>query len=183
MINLMPYDTKKQTAAARFNVMLLRFVVILAFAAGFLIMTSSAAYLFLLNNKLSAEKQQIKIDLSSSPTQKRANTFRSNLTVSKSILDRQISYGDIVTEIGKTLPTGTVLESLSLNDTSLGTTTQLKILSTSSDNETELKQNIENSNLFSNYKFESSTSSQKNSSKYPFVINISVTINKRGPTV
>jgi len=183
MINLMPYDAKKQTAAARVNVMLLRFVVILGFSAGFLIMASSATYIFLLNNKTDAEKQQVKIDLSSSPTQKRANTFRANLTISKGILDRQISYGDIITEIGKTLPTGTVLDSLSVTDSSFGTTTLLKVLSTSADNETRLKQNIEGSALFSNYKFESTASSTANGSRYPFIINISVTINKKGSAV
>jgi Tfp pilus assembly protein PilN len=183
MINLMPYDTKKQTAAARLNVMLLRFVVILGFAAGFLVMASSVTYLLLSNSKAELEKQQLKIDLSSNPIQKRATDFRNNLTISRSVLDRQISYGRIVMEVGKIMPAGTILDSLSVNDGSFGTTTTLKILSTSADNETRLKQNVEGSSVFSNYKFESTSSGANGNLKYPFVINVSLMINREGAAI
>jgi hypothetical protein len=54
----------------------------------------------------------------------------------------------------------------------------LSVLATKADLETSLKTSFANPKYFSNYKLESTTSSQDPTSKYPFTLNISVTINK-----
>jgi len=177
MINLMPYELKKQTSAARANFILFRLVIFLGFAIGFLSLACTLTYFLLVSAKASAKMQQLKIDASTSPIQKQANTFRSDLIISKGILKRQISYSSVLTELGKIMPAGTILDSFSVNDNSFGTTIKLKVLSTTSENETKLKQNFGSSKTFTNYKFDSTSSSQDNT-KYPFVINISVTANR-----
>jgi len=179
MINLMPYDMKKQTIAARINVMLFKYVVILGFSAVFLVLACSVTYLFLISIKANAENQ-IKINTTSSPIQKQANIFRTNLSVAQSILGQQVNYSDIVMEIGEIMPEGMVLDSLKLDDSTFGTNLVLKVLSTSADNETKLKHNIEGSTLFSNYKFQSTNSSTKDdATKYSFIIEVSVTVNRK----
>jgi hypothetical protein len=177
MINLMPYELKKQTSAARVNFILFRLVIILGFAIAFLALACTLTYFLLISAKENAQRQQLKIDASTSPVQKQADAFRSNLIISKGILDRQVSYTKILTELGRLMPTGTALDAFAVNDTTFGTTIKLKVLSTSSENETKLKQNFNGSRIFTSYKFDSTSSNQDNT-KYPFVINISVIVNK-----
>ena len=177
MINLLPYDTKKQTRAARMNVIILRYIFILLISAAFLILACAVVYYYLNNNKtFSTEK--VNNNASTSNTQTQTGSSSTDIATAKNILDRQVSYGDIITGIAAMLPTGTVLDSLSLNDSSFGTSTNLKILSRSAENETKLKDNFKTSTLFSNYKLESTSPNQDSSSGYPYTINISITINK-----
>ena len=46
MINLMPYDLKKQTQAARINIILIRYIAISGFATIFLGLACFVTYLF-----------------------------------------------------------------------------------------------------------------------------------------
>ena len=176
MINLLPYDTKKQTRAARMNVLILRYIFILHLSAAFLLLSCAVVYFTLKNNKIISTEKVNNNTASSAQTQ--TGSSGTDIATAKNILDGQVSYSDVIAGIATALPTGTVLDSLSLNDTSFGTTTNLKILSRSADNETKLKENFNNSTLFSNYKLDSTSPNQSNSSGYPYTINISITINK-----
>ncbi len=177
MINLLPYDTKKQTRAARMNVIILRYIFILLISAAFIILSCAVVYYYLNNTKTSSTGK-VNNNTSSSVTQNQTASVSTDIATAKNILDGQVSYSDVITGIAAALPAGTVLESLSLNDSSFGTVTNLKILSRSADNETKLKDNLNTSTLFSNYKLESTSPNQNNSSGYPYTINISLTINK-----
>jgi len=177
MINLLPYDNKRQTKAARMNFILFRYLIIILSAAIFLTIACVVAYISIGNNKSSTSSSTInKTDTNS--TQDQANTINTNLATAKNILDRQTIYSNVITEIATVLPAGTILDSLSINEGSLGTTSDLKLFSSSSDNEKILSENIKKSSLLSNYKLISTTSSQNDSSKYPFTINVSLMINK-----
>lgn len=175
MINLLPYDTKKQTRAARMNVLILRYIFILLLSAAFLLLSCAVVYSSLKNNKITSTGI---VNNTSSNTQAQASSSGTDIETAKNILDGQVSYSDVISGIATALPTGTVLDSLSLNNNSFGKTTNLKILSRSADNETKLKENFNNSTLFSNYKLDSTSPNQNNSSGYPYTINISITINK-----
>ena len=174
MINLMSYDAKKQTRAARMNVALFRYIVILAFSIIFLALACAATYYFLSNNK---PKPAVK-DNSYLLLQKKENTIRADLITAKNILDRQIVYSDVITGIAVALPTGTILDSLNLNDSSFGATTNLKIFARSVDIEPKIKENFTKSLLFSNYKLQSSGTNQNGSKEYPFMLDLTITINK-----
>jgi hypothetical protein len=176
MINLLPYNTKQQTKAARINVMLIRYIIFLTISAGFLVLACLTTYLFI-NNAFIFAKTAV-TNTSSSKVQSDAATIKTNLAKAKNILDQQVSYSQVISAITSALPSGTKINTLSINDGSFGTTTMLSVLATKADLETSLKTSFANPKYFSNYKLESTTSSQDPTSKYPFTLNISVTINK-----
>lgn len=176
MINLLPYDTKQQIKAARINVMLVRYVIFLIISAGFLALACLATYLFI-NNAFIFAKTSV-TNTSSSKVQSDAAVIKTNLANAKNILDQQVSYTQVISAVTSALPSGTKLNSLSINDGSFGTTTTISVLATKADLATSLKTGFENPKYFSNYKVESTTTSQDPKSKYPFTFNISVTINK-----
>jgi hypothetical protein len=176
MINLLPYDVKKQIRTARRNVTLLRCLIILGFFALILVAACYVTF-FILNGNNTTSVKPI-INKSTSPTQIQADTLRSDLVMAKNILDQQVSYSDIITGIAAALPAGSVLDSLTLNDSAIGTTTNLKVFARSADIETKLKENFNKSTQFTNYKLQTTTTNLNNSSEYPFTIDFSVTINK-----
>ncbi len=177
MINLLPYDTKKQIRAARTNVILLRYIIILGFSAGFLVLVCVTTYFFINFNKTSKDST-VDTNVIVSPIQKQISDFRTDLGITKQILNEQVSYTNILTGIAAALPAGAILDNLKLDDSSFGSSTDLQILAKTSDIEKSLRENFENSPLFSNYKLISTVPSQGGSTTYPFTINISVTINK-----
>lgn len=176
MINLLPYDTKRQTKAARMNVILVRYIVILGISAGFLILASLVTYFFI--NKSLLFAKPIILDTSSSKAQTEASAITTNLTKAKSILDQQVSYGKVISAIASALPAGTILNSLSINDSSFGATTGLQVLAKTDDSEAMLKNNFSSSQYFSGYKLVSAITNPDSTSKYPFLLNIDITINR-----
>ncbi len=176
MINLLPYETKRQIQAARVNVILFRYVIFLGIAAGFLAMACLTAYLFI-NNPFSFTNTIVK-NTSSSKVQSDAATVKTNLANAKSILDQQVSYSKVLLAISNALPAGTKLDTLSINDGSFGTNTSLSVLATKADLSSALQTGFSNPQFFSNYKLESTKTGQDPTSKYPFTLNISFTINK-----
>jgi hypothetical protein len=176
MINLLPYDTKQQIKAARINVMLVRYIVFLGISAGFLTLACLTTYL-VINNSFIFTKTLV-TNASSSSVQADATTIKTNLANAKSILDQQVSYSKVISAISSALPAGTKLNSLSINDGSFGTTTTLSVLAIKSNLSSLLQANFSKPPYFSNYKLESTNASQDPSSKYPFTLNISITINK-----
>ena len=176
MINLLPFETKQQIQAARINVILFRYIIFLTISAGFLTLACLTTYLFI-NNSFVFAKTAV-ANTSSSKVQSDAAALKTNLANAKNILDQQVLYSKVISAITSALPSGTKINTLSINDGSFGTTTTLSVLATKANLETSLKTSFGNSKYFSNYKLESTTASQDPTSKYPFTINISITINK-----
>lgn len=176
MINLLPPETKQQIKSARNNLILIRYLFILGISAIFLAIACLTTYYFINNTSLLSDPTLT--NSSSSKLQTDANTIKTNLATAKNILDQQVSYGKVINAINNALPTGTKVDNIALNDGSFGTTTKLAVLATTADHSNALKTNFTGSQYFSNYKLDSTTASQDPSSKYPFTLNISFTINK-----
>lgn len=176
MINLLPYDIKQQIRAARLNVILLRYVIILGITAGFLVIACLVTYFFINNNSFFLKPTAA--NTSASSIQNSANTIKANLVIARNVLNQQISYSKTISEIASTIPNGTKINSLSINGGSFGTTTNLQLVSTTQNNELLLKTKFQSSPYFSNYQLISSTVSQNPNSKYPYTIDFSITINK-----
>ena len=180
MINLLPYDMKKQTRAARTNVALIRYVVVLGIAIAFVTLACGASYVFLsfeksTNDQVAERTKTQKVSPNSAQGQ--VNTLRSKLTTAKNILDQQFTYSDVLTSLGTLLPKGTVLDSLSLTNSSFGTSVNLKVHATSADLESKLSQAFANSTQFSGYTLITKTDDTSYSG-YPTAISFSVTLNK-----
>ena len=180
MINLLPYNIKKQTRAARMNVVLIRYFIVLGIAAVFLALACGASYLILNieknTNDLATNLHKTKI-VQPNSTQGKVNTFRDELITSKNILDQQVSYSDIITSLGTIMPKGVVLDSLSLTDSSFGASVNMKAHAVSADLETQLKQAFSSSPQFSGYTLISKTDDTTYVG-YPTAISFSATLNK-----
>lgn len=175
MINLLSYDAKKQIRAARLNVILFRYIIILGFSAAFLVLACVTTYFFI----NSGNKTPVGTSGNYSSLEEQVETMRTNFTTAKSILDQQVNYSDILTAIASNLPTGTALKSINLKDSVLGTPINLQILAHSADLETKIKENFQKSSImFSNYSVQSTAPNLGSASDYGFLINVSITINK-----
>ncbi len=176
MINLLPYDLNRQTRAARMNTILIRYIIILGSAIGFLALVSGTTYLFLVRDKEIIK--ETKPVVSASSVQGKINSFNSSLTISKNILDQHVTYSDILVNLGAILPKGAILNSLTLSDSSFGAITNLSLSVSSATVEPTIKESLTKSSQFTNYKLLSTTGGTGDYAGYPITLNISMTINK-----
>jgi len=178
MINLLPYDTKKQIKAARTNFILLQFTILLGFSIVFLTLACGVTYYFIDNIKASAS---VTSGSTTSPnsTQAKVDTFRNNLSNSRIILDRQVVYGDVIAELDALLPADNEISSFTLTDASFGSIVDVQVRIASSEGEKafETKMNSINSTLFSDYKL-GSTVPENATNEYPKLTNFKIRINK-----
>jgi len=180
MINLLPEDTKKQIRSARANTILFSCLIILFIAVAFLMLACSSTYLLL--NSIKADSEKAAIEASSGTTlyakfNSQADTIRSNLLTARGILDQQISYSDIITKIANAIPSGIILDSLSLNKTTIGTPITLQLYANSTDNISKLKNGFQLP-TFSNYNLQETKTDSGGPNGYTTKITITVTINK-----
>lgn len=184
MINLLPDEAKRQISAARTNVTLVKYIFFLGLAAIFLAAACAFVYFFLINSKAAAEeliRNSNSNSTSYASVQNQANLLRNNLATAKGILDQEIVYSDIVTGIASVLPSGVVLDTLTLSNTTFGTPLKLQAHARTTEDALKLKDNFQKSPLFSNFTLESLSNSESNNTGYPVTVSISVIIN-RGAT-
>ena len=172
MINLLPNETKQQIRAARTNSILVKYIIILSFAVTFLVLASAATFLFLLNME-EIQKSSTKTS-QSSVSQPSVN---SQSTVARDILNQQVSYSNIIMGIAAALPPGVILDSLLLNDSTLGAPLTLQLHASSDDDVSKLKDSF-TPPLFSNPSVGSATDDKSGPSGYPVKVTVSVTVNK-----
>jgi cell division protein FtsB len=95
MINLMPDTNKQEIRAARMNVILGRYIIVILLAFAFLALLLAGSYVVLSQNKASAERliqvNSTKADAYSS-TKAQVDALSASLSATKSILDQEILY-------------------------------------------------------------------------------------------
>lgn len=182
MINLLPHDETRQLRAARTNVLLLRYNILLIGAVVFLLISVGITYLQLARTKDLAENKIADNTTRSSsfaPVENQANQFRTNLGTAKQILDKEVAYTDVVLAIAKVLPSGIVLDNLNLDAQTFGTPITLIAYAKNYESALSLKDSFQKSNIFSDVHFESiSRGDSTTTPDYPVTVNISVTIIK-----
>lgn len=185
MINLLPDDYKKELRAARTNVVLLRYNAITLIAIAFIALSCAVFYFILIENKRGAEESNTSNLAKASSyqdTKKEADEYRSNLSTAKQILANEVSYTDVIFNITKLLPNGVTLDNINLNAKDFGSQTMVAAHAKDYNAVTSLKQNFENSKLFSNVYFQTINNTTDSTNKsYPISVNISVKINKVAP--
>ena len=130
MISLLPPIAKKELAAARSNVLLLRYLFLTAGLIGFLCVEMTVLYLFFGQQRTASEQaiqnnQRDTAQLASIKNE--ATAFNNDLKVADAILSKQISYTSIIKEFADTMPAGTVITQLSINPTTLGKPSSIMI--------------------------------------------------------
>lgn len=187
MINLSPYELKKQIKAARANSSLVKYLILLLFASLFLAAICTVFYFILDNSRpipisttsaTNSTKTVETTDLNGyNQARVQATKINNDFQTAENILNEQISYSAILSEIANILPSGTIINKLDLNSSSLNSLS-LKIYSKTADNSSIIKQNIEKSTIFTNYNLSSVKTEPTNPSGYPTTIEITVGINK-----
>lgn len=182
MINLLPDEMKKETRAARSNVTLFNYIIIIFLAFLFLTGVFATVYIVLTNTKTDAEnviKQNHSRTSSYTSVQQQADSLRSSLATAKAILDKQTLYSKVLVGIAGAMPTGVVISTLNLSPTALGTPITLQAYAKTTADALKLKDSFQQSSLFSSVSFQSLTpGSASAASGYPIGITLSLTINK-----
>ncbi|QQG51042.1 MAG: PilN domain-containing protein [Candidatus Saccharibacteria bacterium] len=181
MINLLPHEEKRQLRAARSNTLLVRYNILLIAAVGFLAVAVGITFFYLTTTKTAAENtiNQNTTKVSSfSSVEAEATQFKSDLAIAKQIIDREVAYTKVILGISKLLPSGVVLENLSLDAQTFGTETTLVAHAKSYNAAIALKDSFQKSPLFSDVHFQSISSGEGDTSGYPFTVNLNITIIK-----
>ena len=183
MINLLPPDNRRQLRAARSNLLLVRYNVGLTLAAAFLGLVTLAIY-FILSGMQQAAEQNIASNQAKvsnfSTVQAEADAYQKSLTEAKSLFDEEIQYSKLYLEIANTLPSGTALDTLELDASTLGTPLELPVKIRGEQQAQALLSAFQSSALFNNtasYGTLSMNTGDDNAT-YPYIITVKVTINK-----
>ncbi len=122
MINLLSPEYKKELAAARRNVTLLRYVFVLGILAGIVAASYGVGYFIFHQQEQAAhqqiadyapQKEQYKADIEA------ANAYNKNLSIAKAILKNEFSYSTFLTMLAKTLPSNAVLANIEVTTATL----------------------------------------------------------------
>lgn len=180
MINLLPPTSKQQLRAARANIVLINYLLLLGFAVVFLVAACFISYLFLVDAKATAEKIINNQSISSTKPSSINNSSLMNIEFSnaRNIISQQVSYSDIIMDIGNVLPEGVIIDSLLLNNNTLNSPVTIKAHAKSYDNTAILKTNFQNSVQFSNFSIKSQVINQNGLSGYPVEFSFEITINR-----
>lgn len=192
MINIISPEQKREIRAARINVILVRYAIMLVSLAVLIVLIYGLGFWLVgqekqaVNDKLLSQTEQSK---AYDAVEKEAETFRQNLTIAKSILSKETSYSTFLTTLANDLPSGTVLVNLSLG----GTTTAQKGLNldtraSSYAKVLELKNDLEQSTLFENVSIVSASRPDDIGTltgleaKYPYEASFNVKLSTKSPS-
>jgi len=187
MINLLSDDKKAEIRAGRMNVILLRFITITGGGMVLLAFIVIGAYVTLryTHDQVNTHVQQNATDEAAyQSTKTEAQTYRDNLSTAKDILNKGTNYSALIVKIANAVPSGVVLDSLSLSAETIGQPITLNAHARSLSAAKALKANFsKHPELFSNVSFNqidngSSGDSSGSSNDYPISITLALTINK-----
>lgn len=181
MINLLPTDKKYEIRAARTNILLVRYISILALATAFILGSMYVTYTVLGLTKDSSEKiiasNDVKASVYSS-TQTQVSALSASLSQTKILLDEEIRYSKVFVNIAQIMPPNTIFGKLELKSSSFnGTPTTVKVYAKTSADTIKLRQNFESSPLFSNVTFQT-IESDSVVDGYPVSVDMSFILNK-----
>ncbi len=120
MINLLPPDVKKSTVYARRNTRLRKWSIALLISIFGIVGTVAVGQMYLHQsiNSLAAQVQQGNENLKEQnldETQKKVQELTDSLKLVTQVLQREILFSKLIVQIGGALPSGSILNSLSIN--------------------------------------------------------------------
>ena len=184
MINLLPDDHKREIRAGRVNMLLVRYISMMAGAIVVLGGLVGGSYYVLTDTKMKAEEQVRENEqdvVAYNQVRLRANSFRSDLATAKTILDKEVTYSKLIYKIADVIPDNVVLNSLTLDPQQLGSSATMTANAKTYDDAINLKEAlIKNDELFTDVSFEtvSNSTSESDSDSYPIATSLKVTIKK-----
>lgn len=183
MINLLSTERKEALKAARVNVILSRYIGIIALAAIFIVGVLYVAYTIL---QQADETIQARIDTSTleiaqknAPAGPAPDTSANDAIISQatSALDQRVAYGPVLTGIAEVLPAGTVLAGLELTPTSFEATSTLTVYAIDEATAQGLQQVLQGSAVFTQVT-QDSVAATGGIDEYPAVATFTVTLSR-----
>ncbi|USN96799.1 MAG: PilN domain-containing protein [Candidatus Nomurabacteria bacterium] len=182
MINLLPDEEKRNIRAGRMNVVLLRYNFMVLVAIGVLVLFSAMFYFILHATQSGAVSTSTDNSSKASnyaSVRQQATNYKNNLAVAKTIFSNAVSYTSIVNSITKLVPSGVVLDSLNLSDSTFGQQSSFSAHARNYADATKLKANFQSSKLFSNVFFQALTDGGGSpDGNYPVSFVISAKLNR-----
>lgn len=181
MINLLPDSTKNEIQAARHNVLLLRYIgiTLLAIAALFGVMYSS--YLILTDTKASAENiidsSTIEADVYND-TKAKVNQLSSQVTDAQAVMQQEVNFSHILTEMAALMPEGTVIKDIELSTASIDSPLSIVIFAKTTDSLLNMQKSFQNSPMFLSVDFQTIGESDGSVPGYPNSVTMTVIINR-----
>lgn len=130
MINLLPRERRKEIRAAYSNTLLLRYLLLLLGALGFLLIALGITYFALFRAAAQADVTREDNEQRATgytETQTVATKFRSDLTSAKTLFDEEVRYSLVLMRFSQLLPEGTAADSLSLTSGSFSQPSSMAI--------------------------------------------------------
>jgi len=182
MINLLPDDYRKELRAARANLLLLRYMAVLALAGLFLAFTIYGSIFLLEQTRTSAKilisSNDTKADVYES-TKNQIDSLSGSLGEAKGILDQETPYSNILINLAQLMPANTVIGKLTLDaKTITSSPVTITVYAKTTNDTVTLKDKFQSSPLFSNVNFETISDSNSGVSDYPVSATLTLTINK-----
>jgi hypothetical protein len=182
MINLLPTEKKNEIRAARTNLILVRYITILLFALLFILGSMYATHTVLGFTKTSSDEVIASNDLKAgvySSTKAQVDALSASLAESKILLDQEVRYSKVFTNIARLMPAGTVFEKLSLTEASVGgSPITAKIYAKTSADVMALRQSFEGSPMFSGVAFQTISESGSGIEGYPVSVDMTFSLTK-----
>lgn len=190
MINLLDAESLKRYRAARLNVRLRKYVILLLTTL-LIVVVSFAGGVFISLGERSAAEADIAANQQAltqfADTKKEAENFSENLKIAKSILNQEVLYSDMIVQIARTLPNTAILSSLSLDQETLKKPLVLVGRVSTKDDAIILKNTLETSPLFESVNLNSineqpiTKTSSETVKKYPVIVTLSMNASKGTP--
>lgn len=184
MINLLADDRKDDIKAARANVFILRYIVIILLAFAFIGGALSVSYTVLGATMQSTEDLILANDVKAdvySDTKQQVDVLSARLSETKTTLDQEVRYSQALVKIGQLMPQGTVLGDLTLNTASFngGQPVEIKAYAKSTNEAGLLQTQFQSSPIFSQVNLKGTETNQEIDG-YPVTISMSVVLNRAG---
>jgi len=181
MINLLSGERKDELRAARANVILLRYMSIIALAFLFITGALYVSYVVLTATKTSAEgiisNNDIKTDVYSE-TKQQVDTLSAQLNDAKTLIDQEVLYSQFLVRIGQVTPAGTVVGDITLTTANfVGTPIEMTVYAKSADSASLIQNQFQTSGLFTQVTLKG-TETDKGIEDYPVSIGLTVVLSK-----
>lgn len=182
MINLLPTDSKEEIRAARTNLILVRYIVILIAAIAFVLAAMFITHQVLTMTKDNSDKiiqaNDVKADVYST-TKAQVDNLSASLAQTKVLFDSENRYSKVFVNIAQQMPEGTIFGKIALSDASFaGTPTATKVYAKTPAQAVLLQQNFQRSPMFRAVRFQAIVESGSGIDGYPVSVDITFNLTK-----
>ena len=181
MINILPPNDKRELTASRTNSLLLRYIfLMLAFIV--LVTVEMLVVYFILEGSKQSYQRTISDNerevASQAAVETKANEFKNNLSTAKTILDKQVHYTNVIKNISDLIPSGVVMDTLTIDPATFGTPTTLDVQVKSYNDAIDFKNRLDKSGKFTNVSFKNITLKSTGDQAYKYSATFNLTFSK-----